>query len=52
VGNWLLGWFTRDHEILAAGATLLWITVLLEPGRTFNLVVINACALPATRASR
>lgn len=22
--------------------TLLWITVLLEPGRTFNLIVINA----------
>ncbi|WP_343731574.1 MATE family efflux transporter [Duganella sp.] len=41
-GRWLLGWFTQDHEILAAGATLLWITVVLEPGRTFNLVVINA----------
>lgn len=41
-GRWLLGWFTQDHEILAAGATLLWLTVVLEPGRTFNLVVINA----------
>ncbi|RZT10373.1 putative efflux protein, MATE family [Duganella sp. CF402] len=41
-GRWLLGWFTQDAEILAAGATLLWITVVLEPGRTFNLVVINA----------
>ena len=41
-GRWLLGWFTSDPAIVAAGATLLWWTVLLEPGRTFNLVVINA----------
>jgi putative MATE family efflux protein len=40
--QWLLSWFTADPEILATGATLLWITVVLEPGRTFNLVVINA----------
>jgi len=39
---WLLRLFTRDPAIIAAGGTLLWITVLLEPGRTFNLVVINA----------
>nr|WP_315393841.1 MATE family efflux transporter [uncultured Duganella sp.] len=41
-GRWLLGWFTQDPRIIDAGVTLLWITVLLEPGRTFNLVVINA----------
>lgn len=41
-GRWLLGWFTQDQQIVDAGITLLWITVLLEPGRTFNLVVINA----------
>jgi len=34
--------FTHDPAILATAQTLLWITVLLEPGRTFNLVVINA----------
>ena len=28
--------------ILAAATALLWITVLLEPGRTCNVVVINA----------
>ena len=39
---WTLRLFTQDAEIIAAGATLLWWTVLLEPGRTFNLVVINA----------
>ncbi|MFM7704569.1 MAG: MATE family efflux transporter, partial [Rubrivivax sp.] len=41
-GPWLLRGFTSDPQIVAAGATLLWWTVLLEPGRTFNLVVINA----------
>lgn len=39
---WLLRLFTQDEAIIAAGSTLMWITVLLEPGRTFNLVVINA----------
>ncbi|WP_243748189.1 MATE family efflux transporter [Roseateles toxinivorans] len=39
---WMLGWFTQDPQIIATGTTLMWITVLLEPGRTFNLVVINA----------
>jgi len=38
----LLGWFSSDPEIIASGNVLLWLTVLLEPGRTFNLVVINA----------
>jgi Na+-driven multidrug efflux pump len=41
-GPWLLGQFTRDTAIIATGSALLWWTVLLEPGRTFNLVVINA----------
>jgi putative MATE family efflux protein len=39
---WLLRAFTQDPEIIAAGTMLLWITVLLEPGRTFNLVLVNA----------
>jgi putative MATE family efflux protein len=39
---WLLRLFTQDAGILAAGATLMAWSVLLEPGRTFNLVVINA----------
>ncbi len=41
-GPWIMSRFTRDVGIVAAGASLLWWTVLLEPGRTFNLVVINA----------
>ena len=39
---WLLRLFTQDAQIIAAAVTLLWWTVLVEPGRTFNLVVINA----------
>lgn len=42
LGPWLMPWFTRDTAIASAAVTLLWWTVLLEPGRTFNLVVINA----------
>lgn len=41
-GPWLMRRFTHDEAIVAQASTLLWITVLLEPGRTFNLVVINA----------
>ncbi|RVT83674.1 MATE family efflux transporter [Inhella crocodyli] len=41
-GPWLMRHFTQDPAILSQCATLLWLTVLLEPGRTFNLVVINA----------
>lgn len=40
--RWTLPLFTSDPKIIATAQTLLWITVLLEPGRTFNLVVINA----------
>ncbi|AKJ26809.1 MATE family efflux transporter [Caldimonas brevitalea] len=39
---WYLRWFTDDPHIIATARQLLWLTVLLEPGRTFNLVVINA----------
>jgi Na+-driven multidrug efflux pump len=41
-GPWLMRLFTADPHITQAAVTLLWLTVLLEPGRTFNLVVINA----------
>jgi hypothetical protein len=34
--------FTQDPQIIQAATVLLWWTVLLGPGRTFNLVVINA----------
>ena len=41
-GRWLMGWFTADGQIIAAGVTLLWLTIALETGRTFNLVLVNA----------
>ncbi|MFN3861849.1 MAG: MATE family efflux transporter [Roseateles sp.] len=41
-GPWLLRCFTSDPDILSLGGTLLWWTVLVEPGRVFNLIVINA----------
>ncbi|MYL49208.1 MATE family efflux transporter [Halobacillus litoralis] len=40
--DFLLGLFTDDQTIIATGGTLLLLTVLLEPGRAFNLVVINS----------
>ena len=39
---WTLRLFSNDASIIATGTFLLWLTVLLEPGRTFNLVIINA----------
>jgi putative MATE family efflux protein len=39
---WTLTLFTRDPQIIASATTLLWITVLLEPGRTCNVIIINA----------
>ncbi len=41
-GPWVLRLFTADEHIIHAAKVLLWWTLLLEPGRTFNLVVINA----------
>jgi Na+-driven multidrug efflux pump len=41
-GPWALRQFTSDAGIISKGITLLWLTVILELGRTFNLVVINA----------
>jgi len=40
--RWTMSLFTHDPHVIETAQTLLWITVLLEPGRTFNLVVINA----------
>ncbi|MCY9662466.1 MATE family efflux transporter [Paenibacillus chondroitinus] len=38
----LLGLFTDNPEIIAIGSGILLLSVILEPGRTFNLVVINS----------
>jgi Na+-driven multidrug efflux pump len=39
---WLIRLFTQDEAIIALAVKLLAISVLLELGRSFNLVVINA----------
>ena len=39
---WTLTLFTHDPQIIVSATTLLWLTVLLEPGRTCNIVIINA----------
>ncbi|WP_080847357.1 MATE family efflux transporter [Cytobacillus gottheilii] len=38
----LLGIFTSNPEIIETGAFLILLTIILEPGRSFNLVVINS----------
>jgi Na+-driven multidrug efflux pump len=38
----LMGLFTHDADIIAGGALLLRISVILELGRVFNIVVINS----------
>lgn len=38
----LMSFFTKDQEIVSMGSTLLMLCLILEPGRTFNLVVINS----------
>lgn len=39
---WLLTAFTRDPVIIEAAQTLLWLSLALETGRVFNLVVTGA----------
>jgi putative MATE family efflux protein len=41
-GPWLLTIFTSDPAIIREASKLLWISIALETGRTFNIVVINA----------
>ncbi|TDU16585.1 MATE family efflux transporter [Bacillus sp. BK450] len=38
----LLTFFTSNHEIIQIAATLLLLTIILEPGRSFNMVIINS----------
>lgn len=38
----LLGLFSHDPAIIAGGVFLLRLSILFEPGRVFNIVIINA----------
>ena len=40
-GDLLFSIFTTNSDIVATGSLLLLLTIVLEPGRAFNLVVIN-----------
>ena len=42
LGPWALGLFTADPQIVSLGRTLILLGLLLEPGRSFNLIIINA----------
>jgi MATE family, multidrug efflux pump len=42
LGPWALSLFTADPRIVALGRTLILLGLLLEPGRSFNLIIINA----------
>lgn len=38
----LMGLFTEDPAIITAGAAIFLLSIVLEPGRTFNMVIINS----------
>ncbi|TCZ78150.1 MATE family efflux transporter [Paenibacillus albiflavus] len=38
----LIGMFTKDPDIIAVGASIFLLSIVLEPGRTFNIVIINS----------
>lgn len=38
----LIGMFTEDPAIIAAGASIFLLSLIIEPGRTFNIVIINS----------
>jgi putative MATE family efflux protein len=40
--HYLLGFFTDNPAIIGSASVLVWLTILLEPGRSFNLIVISA----------
>ena len=42
IAPWVLRIFTADPQIVSLGRTLILMGLLLEPGRSFNLILINA----------
>jgi putative MATE family efflux protein len=40
-GPWLMRQFTQDAAIITLGSRILWLTIALETGRCFNLVLVN-----------
>ena len=44
--GWFIGWFSDDAAVITLGAFLLKLTLLIEPGRLFNMTMV--CGLRAT----
>jgi Na+-driven multidrug efflux pump len=42
LSNHLIGLFTSDPKIIASGMTLLWLGLLIEPGRAVNIIMNDA----------
>ena len=42
LGKQIFGIFTNNSDIIKLGCTVLLVSIFLEPGRTFNVVVINS----------
>ena len=41
-GKYILGWLTKNPEIISIGVTVLWIDTVLEIGRPINIFATNA----------
>lgn len=41
-GRYMLSWVTQDQEILDMAAKLFLISLIMEPGRTFNIITISS----------
>lgn len=40
--NSIIGYFTKDPEIIKIAKKIFWIFLIIETGRTFNIVIINS----------
>ncbi|WP_123042485.1 MATE family efflux transporter [Cohnella candidum] len=38
----IIGLFTENPDIIAVGASIFLLSIVIEPGRTFNIVIINS----------
>lgn len=42
LGRSILSFFTNNEEVISLGAAVLFVVIFLEPGRVFNIVIINS----------
>lgn len=48
----LIGLFTQSPDIIATASLLIAMTIILEPGRSFNVIIINSLRAAGMRNSR